>query len=71
MFLATRDIEEVEEFWLKYFIMTTNTEDYLLESFPEEVKKLFGQAMEGQFEHNLHIKSFSNRLESDEMDTLH
>ena len=30
-FFATRDIKEMEEFWLTYFMMTTNMKDYSLE----------------------------------------
>ena len=69
MFLATRDIEELEEFWLIYFMMTTYMTDYILKDIGE-LRKLFRDAMEGQFEHDLYIKSFSNQLESDETDTL-
>ena len=31
MFFATRDIKEVDEFWLTYFMMTTVMKDYFLE----------------------------------------
>ena len=54
MFFATRDIKEVEEFWLIYFLMITNMEAYILED-NEELRKGFKDTMEGQFEHNLYI----------------
>ena len=70
MFFATRDIREVEEFWLTYFIMTTNMKDYFLEEKEEGVRQVFRETMERQFEHDLYNKSFSNQIESDETDTL-
>ena len=48
--------------------MTTNLKDYLLENI-EETRNVFGVTMEGQFEHDLYKKSFSNQLESDQTDT--
>ena len=49
--------------------MTTNMKDYILEKI-EELRNDFRETMEGQFEHGLYNKSFSNQLESDEKDTL-
>ena len=69
MFFATRDFKEVEEFCLTYFMMTTNMKDNSLAD-NEELKKVFGETMGGQFEHDLLDKYFSNQLESDEMDTM-
>ena len=71
MFFATRDIKEVEEFWWTYFMMTTNMRDYFVKENEDEVRKVFGDTLEGQFEHDLYNKSFSNQFESgDENDTL-
>ena len=70
MFFATRDIKEVEEFWYTYFMMTTNMKDYFLKENEDEVRKVFRDTMEGQFEHDFYNKSFSNQIESDENDTL-
>ena len=70
MFFATRDIKEVEEFWWTYFVMKTNMKDYFLKEKEDEVRKVFRDTMEGQFEHDLYNKSFSNQIESDENDTL-
>ena len=71
MFFATRDIKEVEEFWWTYFMMTTNMRDYFVKENEDEVRKVFRDTMEGQFEHDLYNKSFSNQFESgDENDTL-
>ena len=64
MFFATRDIEEVEEFWYTYFMVTTNMKKYFVEENEDEVRKVFRDAMEGQFEHDLYNKSFSNQFES-------
>ena len=66
------DIKEVEEFWLTFFMMTTNMEDYYLEQNEEEVREVFRDTMEVQFEHDMYNESFSNQLESDddERDTL-
>ena len=69
MFFATRHFKEVEEFWLTYFVMTTNIKEYILEN-NEEIRKDFKDNMEGQFEHDLYNKSLSNQLESEETDTL-
>ena len=69
MFFATRDIKEVEEFWLTYFVMKTNMKVHSLED-NEEIRKVFRDTMDGQFEHDLYNKCFSNQLESDETDTL-
>ena len=69
MFFATRDIEEVEEFWLIYFMMTTNMENNMLEN-NEELGKVFRDTVEGQFEHDLYNKAFSNELETNETDNL-
>ena len=70
MFFATRDIKEVEDFWSTYFMMTTNMKDYFLKENEDEARKLFRDTLEGQFEHDLYNKSFSNQIESDETDTL-
>ena len=71
MFFATREIKEVEKFWLTFFMMTKNMKDYVLEEDEEEVRKVFRDTMEGQFEHEVYDKSFSNQVESDdEIDTL-
>ena len=71
MFFATRDIKEVEEFWWTYFMMTTNIKDYFVKENEDEVRKVFRDTMEGQFEHELYNKSFSNQIESDDKnDTL-
>ena len=71
MFFATRDIKVVEEFWLTYFMMTTIMKDYIVENTEAELRKNFRNTIEGQFEHDLYNKFFSNQLESDdEIDTL-
>ena len=51
--LATRDNKEVGEFWLIYFMMTTNMKDYIVENNKHELRKDFRDTMEGQFEHDL------------------
>ena len=66
---ATRKLKEVQEFWLTYFMMTTNMKDYFLED-NEEIRKVFRDTMEGQFEHDWYNNSFSKQLESGETDTL-
>ena len=68
MFFATRDIKEVDEFLITYFMMLTNLNDYVTvyDEFTEENRGI----MEGQFEHDLYKKSFSNQLESDRTDSL-
>ena len=70
MFFATRDIKVVEEFWYTYFMMTTNMRDYFAKENEDEVRNVFRDTMEGQFEHGLYNKSFSNQIESDKNDTL-
>ena len=70
MFFATRDIKEVEDFWWTYIMMATNMKNYLPKENEEEARKVFRDTMEGQFEHDLYNKSFSNQIESDEIDTL-
>ena len=70
MFFATRDIKEVEEFWYTYFMMITNMKDYFVKESEDEVRKVFRDTMEGQFEHDLYNKYFSNQIESDKNDTL-
>ena len=71
MFFATRDIKEVDEFWYTYFMMTTNMKDCFLKENKDDVRKVFRDTMEGQFEHDLYNSSFSNQFESgDENDTL-
>ena len=69
MFFATRDNKEVEEFSLTFFMMTKNLKDSFIEDI-EEFRKVSRDTMEGQFEHDLYKKSFSNQIESDELDTL-
>ena len=69
MFSETRDIKEVGEFWLTYFMMTSNLENYFLE-YNEEIRKVFRGTMEGQLEHELYRKPCSNKLESDEVVAL-
>ena len=44
MFFATRDNKEVEEFWLTYFMMTTNMQDYFIED-NEKIRKIFRQTI--------------------------
>ena len=70
MFFATRGTKQVEEFWLIYFMMTTNMKVFVFEDNEEELKKLHEETTEGQFELGLFSKSFDNQLESDERDTL-
>ena len=62
MFFATSDIKEVEEFWLKYFMMTTNMNDHK----EDDLRKKFRDTMGGHFENDSHNKSSSNQLESDD-----
>ena len=62
MFFATREIKELEEFWLTYFMMTTNMKDYFLEENEDEVRKVFRDTLDGKFEHDLYNKSFSNQF---------
>ena len=66
MFFATGDIKEVEDFWWIYFMMTAKMKDYFLKENEDEVRKVFTDTMDGQFEHGLHNKSFSNQLKSDD-----
>ena len=66
MFFATGDIKEVEEFWLIYFMMTTNMKDYIVGKNEDESRKVFRDTMEGQFYHDLYNESFSNQPESDD-----
>ena len=69
MIFATRDIKEVDEFLIKYFMMVTNLIYCFTES--EDFRKKFRVMIESQFEHDLDNKTFSNQLESeDEVDTL-
>ena len=70
MFFATSDIKEVYDFWWTYFMMTTIMKDHFLKENEDEVRKVFRDTMEGQFEHGLYNKSFSNQIESDETDNL-
>ena len=65
MFFATRNIKEVEEIWLTYFMMTWIMKDYVVESNNKELGKVFRDTVEGQFEHDLYNKSYSNHSESD------
>ena len=66
---GTRYFKEVDEFLLTNFMMKKNMKDHFLED-KEEIKKVFRDMMEGQFEHDLYNKTFSNQLESDETDTV-
>ena len=69
MVFATRDIEEVDEFLITCFMMVTSLIYYFTDS--EKFRKEFRVMIEGQFEHDLYNKSFSNQLESDdETDTV-
>ena len=71
IFFAIRDIKEVQEYWLIYFMLTPNMKDYMVENIEEKLRKVFRDTMEGQFEHDFLNKSFSNQFESDdEVDTL-
>ena len=49
--------------------MTTNMKNYILED-NEELRKDFRDTMKGQFAYDLYNKSFSNQLQSDELDSL-
>ena len=49
MLIATRDIKEMEEFRLTYFMMTTKMKDSLLED-DEEIREVFRVTIEGQIE---------------------
>ena len=69
VFFASKVIKEVEEFCLTYFSKTTNMKDYFIGD-SEEIRKVFRETMDGQFEHGLVKKSFSNQLESDGTVTL-
>ena len=65
---ATRDIKEVDEFLITYFMMVTNLKYYFTDS--EEFREEFRVMIESQFEHDLYNNSFSHQLESDdEIDT--
>ena len=57
MFFATRNIKEVEEFWLIYFTMTTTLKDYIPDC--DEFRIEFRDIMEGQFEQNFQKKNLS------------
>ena len=70
MFFATRDIKEVDDFWWTYFMMTTNMKNHFPKENEDEARKIFRETMEGQFEHDLYNKSFSNQFESDDEFTL-
>ena len=49
--------------------MSTKMKDHIFED-NEELGKVYRDTMEGQFEHDLKNKCFSNQLESDETDSL-
>ena len=68
MILATRDIEEVDEFLITNFMVVTNLNYFFEQSegFRKEIKVM----IEGQFEHDLYNKIFNIQLESEERDTL-
>ena len=71
MFFATRknsEVHEVEEFWF-FSMMTTIMRGYITED-NEELRKLFRDTMEGQFEPEWCNKFFSNQLESDKTDSV-
>ena len=51
-------------------MMTTNMTNHFPKENADEVRKIFRETMEGQFEHDLYNKSFSNQIESNENDTL-
>ena len=68
MIFATRDIKEVDEFLITYFMMVTNLKYYFTDS--EEFREEFRVMIECQFEQDLYNNSFSHQLESDdEIDT--
>ena len=68
MIFATRDIKEVDEFLITYFIVT-NLKYYFTDS--EEFRKEFRVMVQDQFEHDLCNKSFRSQFESDDaIDTL-
>ena len=51
--------------------MTTNMKDHFVGNIKEELGKVFRDTIEGQGEHDLYNKSFSNQLEcDDEIGTL-
>ena len=70
MFSATRVNKGVEEFWLRYFMRTTNLKDYILED-KEEFGEEFRDTMKCQVQHELYNKSSGNQLEYDETDISH
>ena len=59
----------MEEFWVTFFMITTNIKDYILAD-TDKIRKSFRVTMKDQFEHNLFINCFSSQLESDKTDTL-
>ena len=65
----SRDIKEIEDFLLIYFMMTPYIKDYISED-NEDIRMVFIDTIEGQFEHDLYNKSSSNQLESDETDIV-
>ena len=65
---ATRDIIEVDEFLIIYFMMVTIFNDYFTDS--EEFREEFRGSMEGQFELDWYNRSFSNQVKSYENDTF-
>ena len=62
MFFATRDIKDVDEFLITYFMMATNLTYYFEDS--EDFRKKIRVMIVGQFEQDLYNKSFSKQLES-------
>ena len=48
--------------------MTTNVKDYNVENNEDELRKYFRVTVEDQFEQNFYNKSFSNQLESDDVE---
>ena len=69
MIFATRHIEEVDEFLIKYYIMATNLNFSINDS--EDFRKEFRVMIEGHFEHDLYRKLFNNQIEpEEETDTL-
>ena len=56
MIFATRDVTEVDEFFITNFMRTTNSKNYIPDC--EEFRKEFRHMVESQFEHDLYNKSF-------------
>ena len=68
MIFATLDYKEVDEFLITYSLMVTDFNEYITDY--EEFRGEFRGMMEGQFEHDLYNKSFSNQVKPYENDSL-